>query len=132
MLSGGLISWRTNKQTCVALSTAEAEYVALSSAGQKAVWLKTLLNDLKVFSIKEPMLSFEDNQSAICLAKNPRDHPKTKHISIKFHYIRELIDSGEIKVQYCPTSEMLADIFTKGLSAEKFYKLRSMLGVCSM
>ena len=132
LLSGGLISWRTNKQSCVALSTAEAEYVALSSAGQEAVWLKTLLNDLKVFSIKEPMLIFEDNQSAICLAKNPRDHPKTKHISIKFHYIRELIDSGEIKVQYCPTSEMLADIFTKGLSAEKFNKLRSMLGVCSM
>ena len=132
LLSGGLISWRTNKQSCVALSTAEAEYVALSSASQEGIWLKTLLNDLKLVTDKGPMLIFEDNQSAICLAKNPRNHPKTKHISIKFHYIRELIESGEITVQYCPSSEMLADIFTKGLSSEKFNKLRLMLGVCSM
>ena len=126
----GLISWRTNKQSCVALSTAEAEYVALSSAAQEAIWLMSLFTDLHFYN-GGPMLIYEDNQSAICLAKNPKDHPKTKHISIKFHDVRGLVVSGQIEVQYCPTSNMLADIFTKGLPAEKFLRLRSMLGLCS-
>ena len=77
------------------------------------------------------MLIYEDNQSAICLAKNPKDHPKTKHISMKFNYVHDLVTSDQIEVQYCPTSNMLADIFTKGLPAEKFLRLRSMLGLCS-
>lgn len=76
------------------------------------------------------MVIYEDNQSAICLAKNPKDHLKTKHISIKYHYVRDLVASDQIKIQYCPTSDMLADIFTKGMPTEKFVILRSMLGVC--
>ena len=131
LLGSGLISWRTTKQSCVALSTAEAEYVALSGAAQEAVWLMSLFKDLH-FDKKDPMLIYEDNQSAICLAKNPKNHPKTKHISIKFHYVRDLVASDQIEVKYCPTSDMLADIFTKGLFAEKFCKLRLMLGVHSL
>lgn len=129
-LGSGLISWRTNKQSCVALSTAEAEYVALSGAAQEAIWLKSLFSDLH-FDNQGPMLIYEDNQSAISLAKNPKNHPKTKHISIKFHFVRDLVVLNQIEVKYCPTSDMLADIFTKGLPAERFVRLRSMLGVCS-
>lgn len=129
-LGSGLISWRTNKQSCVALSTAEAEYVALAGAAQEAVWLKHLLDDLK-FGVNAPIVINEDNQSAICLAKNPKDHPRTKHIDIKYHYVRELIIDNQVELQYCPTSDMLADIFTKGLSTDRFTRLRMMLGLCS-
>ena len=114
----------------MALSTAEAEYVALARAAQEAIWLKRLLADLD-FGINAPMVINEDNQSAICLAKNPKNHPKTKRIDIKYHYIRELVMSNQIEIQYCPTSDMLADIFTKGLSAERFNKFRMVLGLCS-
>ena len=78
------------------------------------------------------MLIYEDNQPAISLAKNPKNHPKTKYISIKFHFVRDLVDSDQVEVKYCPTSDMLADIFTKGLHAERFVRLRSMLGLCSL
>ncbi len=72
-LSGGAISWRSKKQSCVALSTAEAEYIALASAAQESVWLQELLTSLKETKIK-PTTIYEDNQSAICLAKNPQYH----------------------------------------------------------
>lgn len=130
-LGSGLISWRTNKQTCVALSTAEAEYVALAAASQEGVWLKHLLANLS-FGDDSPMIINEDNQAAICLAKNNRDHPKTKHIDIKYHFVRDLIVNEEISVKYCPTSEMLADAFTKSLPAERFIKLRNEMGLSTV
>ena len=61
---------------------------------------------------------FEDNQSAISLAKHPQFHGRTKHVAIKYHFIREQFENGTIKLSYCPTSEMVADMFTKGLSRE--------------
>ena len=129
IMGSGLLSWKSNKQTCVTLSTAEAEYVALSSAAQEAIWLKLLLHDLN-FSHNSPMVIMEDNQACICFTKNPKDHGKTKHISIKYHFVRNLVNDQEIDVQYCPTNLMLADIFTKGLSAEKFMFIRNRLGLC--
>ena len=126
-----LISWRSNKQTCVALSTAEAEYVALAGAAQEAVWLKHLLSGLSV-NCDGPMVIYEDNQAAISLSKHNKSHPKVKHISIKYHFIRDLVDNGDIFVKYCPTDVMLADIFTKSLTAEKFVKLRSLLGMVTV
>ena len=75
IMGSGLLSWKSNKQTCVALSTAEAEYVALSSAAQEAIWLKLLLHDLN-FSHNSPMVIMEDNQACICFTKNPKDHGK--------------------------------------------------------
>ena len=131
LLGSGLISWRTNKQSCVALSTAESEYVAFSGAAQEAIWLKSLFHDFQ-FDNQGPILIYEDNQSAISLVKNLKNHPKTKHISIKFHFVRDLVSSKQVEVKYCPTSDMLADIFTKGLPAERFVRLRSMLGLCSI
>ena len=89
LMAGGAISWLSKKQVIVALSMSEAEYVALSSATQEAVWFRKLLSDLG-----EPPLSvaiMEDNQGAIAIAKNPILHVRTKHIDICYHYIREAI-----------------------------------------
>ena len=127
-MNGALISWRSSKQPCVALSTAESEYVALSAATQEAIWLNRLLIDIYAKS-NLPIIIHEDNQAAMCIAKNPTQHPKTKHISIKFHFIREHIEQNDIILKYCNTKFMLADILTKGLSGDQFERIRDMLGV---
>ncbi len=124
----GTVSWRSKKQTCVALSTAEAEYMALSSAAQEAVWLRNLSADLKNDKIM-PVVIYEDNQAAICITKNPQFHGRAKHFDIKFHFIREQVEKGQVVLKYCPSKKMLADILTKGLDKEQFITLRSMMGV---
>lgn len=130
MLSGGAVSWRSQKQRCVALSTAEAEYVAMASATQESVWLRQLIAELTNSSVAEaPTLIYEDNQSAIAMTKNPQFHGRAKHIDIKHHFIREQVAQGTIMLKYCPSVEMTADILTKGLSREIFCKLREKTGV---
>ena len=106
------MSWRSKKQSCVALSTAEAEYMALSSAAQVAVWLRELCKDLNS-ELTNPTVIFEDNQAAIKMAKNPQYHGRSKHISIKYHFIREQVSSNLIELRYCRTDDMIADIFTE-------------------
>ena len=127
-MSGGAISWRSKRQTCVSLSTAEAEYIALASAAQEAVWLRRLLQDMKA-APSRPMIINEDNQSAIALTKNPQFHGRTKHVDIKFHYIREQVEQQNIKLVFCPSDNMMADFLTKGLTREKFCKNREMTGL---
>ena len=127
-ISGAAVSWRSKKHTCVALSTAEAEYMALANATQEAIWMQQLTTDLKNGPDK-PIIIFEDNQSAMCIAKNPQFHGRTKHIKIKYHFTREQVKNGTIELQYCRTEEMIADMFTKGLLKEKFVKLRDMAGI---
>ena len=87
------------EQPVVALSSTEAEYIALCAAVQEVVWLRNLLKDLN-FEQKDSTTLFEDNQGAIVLSKNPSSHPRTKHIDIKYHYTREKVESGEIKLEY--------------------------------
>ena len=127
-IGGTAVSWRSKKQTCVALSTSEAEYIALSSAAQEAVWMRALNSDLKN-QPSEPTVIFEDNQSAICLAKNPQFHGRSKHINIKFHFIREQVSTKTICLKYCPSEDMLADLLTKGISSDRFEKLRKLFGM---
>ena len=130
-LSGAAISWRSKKQTCVALSTAEAEYMALASAAQEAMWLQQLTTELT----NEPTgatVIFEDNQSAISMAKNPQFHGRAKHIAIKYHFIREQVNNGVVELRYCRTNEMIADMFTKGLHKDQLVRLRHMAGVRAM
>jgi hypothetical protein len=127
-ICGAAVSWRSKKQSCVAISTAEAEYIALASAAQEAVWMQQLIGDLEQKSEK-PMLIYEDNQSAICMTKNPQFHGRAKHISIKYHFIREQVEKGTVTLKYCPSENMIADMLTKGLSKEQFYKLRLLIGV---
>ena len=130
-INGGAVTWRSKKQGCVALSTAEAEYVALSSAAQEAVWLRQLMSELGS-PPTTPTKVFEDNQSAIAMSKNPQFHGRAKHIGIKHHFIREQVGSKIIKLEYCPTEQMVADIFTKGLSRELFCRLRDKAGIIPM
>ena len=130
-VGGTAISWRSKKQACVALSTAEAEYIALASTAQELLWLQQLLADLQREPAK-PMVIFEDNQSAISIAKNPQFHGRTKHIAIKYHFIREQVSNGKVELKYCKTNDMIADFMTKGLSGEQFEKLRLMAGVAPM
>ena len=122
----GLISWRSNKQSCFALSTAEAEYVALAAAAQESVLLKQLFIDLNL-NIDNPLILYEDNQSAICLASNSKDHAKTKHIAIKCHFLRNLVNNNEVILKYCPSNLMIEDLLTKALPSERFVELRPML-----
>ena len=103
----------------------------MAGAAQEAVYLHKLLNELQ-FNNGLPITINEDNQSAICLSKSIMNHGKSKHISIKYHFVRDIINQKIIVVQYCPTEKMLADIFTKGLGTERFKLLRSQLGVCEM
>ena len=131
LVGGALVSWRSCKQTCVALSTSEAEYMALSSTAQEAVWIRQLLSEIKRESL-QTILVYEDNQSAICLSKNPQYHGRSKHIDIKYHYIRDQVKDGVIDVQYCKTEDMIADMMTKGLHGDQFEKLRRMAGVMTI
>ena len=123
LIAGGPVSWKSRKQSTVALSTAEAEYVALSTAVQECMWMQTLNWEIG------PTTILEDNQSSIAMAKNPQFHGRAKHIDIKHHFIRDQVSIGSIELQYCPTNEMLADVLTKGLAHEKFSILRERAGV---
>ena len=114
-ICGTPVSWRSKKQTCVALSTAEAEYIALASAAQEAIWLQHLVEDLGNKPVN-PMVLYEDNQSAICMAKNPQFYGRAKHISIKFHYIREQVERGAVALKYGPSNDIIMDMLTKGLA----------------
>ena len=128
LMAGGAISWMSKKQATVALSTSEAEYVALSSATQEAVWLRRLLTDLKA-TPRKPTVLMEDNQGAIAIARNPVSHARTKHIDIRYHYVCEALQEGTIDLCYCPTEEMVADLLTKPLSKGKFEKLQLAMGM---
>ena len=127
-VSGAAVSWRSKKQSCVALSTAEAKYMALSSAAQEAAWMRQLTTDLRS-SANGTTTIFEHNQSAISMANNPQFHGRAKHIAIKHHFIREQVADGNIELKYCPTEDMIADMLTKGLQRERFVKLRQSAGV---
>lgn len=127
-LAGAPISWRSKKQSCVALSTAEAEYIALASAAQEAVRLRKLLNELDG-PPEGATIIHEDSQSAIAMAKNPQFHGCAKHIDIKYHYIRGEVGNGTVKLSYLPTDKMLADVLTKGLSKEKHQKFRMLMNI---
>ena len=128
MMSGAAIAWSSKKQPVVALPTTEAEYVALSAATQEAVWLSRLLSDINA-PPQTPILIKEDNQGIIAIARNPVSHSRTKHIDIKFHYVREALEDGIIDLIYCPTEQMTADILTKPLARQQFETFRLEMGL---
>ena len=127
-ICGGIVSWGSKKQTTVALSSTEAEYIAASLATQEAIWLCSLLADLK-FVQGKPTIIFEDNQGAVALSKNPRYHARTKHVNIKHHFIRDKFESGEIILTYCSTNDMIADMLTKALPRTMFETFRTFLNM---
>ncbi len=125
---GGPIVWASKRQRTTALSTTEAEYVAGCESAKEAVWINRLLKEIgKEDSLPVPLLC--DNQSAIRLAKNPEFHQRTKHVDIKYHFIREQYENGVIDLQYVGTENQLADILTKPLETKRFQYLRQKIGV---
>ena len=127
-LGNNLISWFSKKQNCVSLSTAEAEYIAAGSSCSQLVWMKQMLKEYNVE--QDVMTLYCDNMSAINISKNPVQHSRTKHIDIRHHYIRDLVDDKVITLKHVDTEEQIADIFTKALDANQFEKLRGKLGIC--
>ena len=127
-LGSAPISWLSLKQKVVALSTCEAEYVVAATAVCQAVWLHRLLGELTGVEAHPPALMV-DNQPAIALAKNPVLHDRSKHIDVKFHFIRDCVDGGQIVIEFVDTVRQLADILTISLGHLRFMELRKMIGM---
>lgn len=125
---GGPISWACRKQSCVALSSTEAEYVALAEACQEAVWLRNILEEFDEIQT-QPTIIYEDNQSCIKLVYKDKYSKRTKHISTKYNYVKDLSVSGIVSYRYCPTEIMTADILTKPLEAIRLKNLRQQSGL---
>jgi hypothetical protein len=116
-LGGTAVSWKSKLQNRVALSTTESEYVAISEAAKEMIWLKNFLKELG--NEQDVSKLFSDSQSAICLAKNPVFHSRCKHIQLKYHFIRELINDGDLSLLKILGSENPADMLTKTVTADK-------------
>uniref|UniRef100_A0AAV1VFF0 Polyprotein n=1 Tax=Peronospora matthiolae TaxID=2874970 RepID=A0AAV1VFF0_9STRA len=131
MLLGAPVSWGSKKQPSVSLSTSEAEYIALSLAIQEGKWINRLLCEIMAAANEEgpELVIREDNQSCIKMTKNPVNHGRAKHIDIKYHHIRDEVKRGEVKLEYCETTLMLADIMTKGLHGPRHKDLTAALGI---
>jgi transposase InsO family protein len=125
MLNGAAISWNSKLQPTVALSTAEAEYMAMCAAIQEGVFLRKLLHEVGFPQSSTPML--EDNQGCIALGNNPITSSRSKHIDIKYHFVREMVNLKEFVLKYCPTDKMLADPLTKPLPEERHNELCLMM-----
>ncbi|GJV50202.1 retrovirus-related pol polyprotein from transposon TNT 1-94 [Tanacetum coccineum] len=117
-LGGKLVSWSSKKQDCTAMSTAEAEYVSLSACCAQVIWMRTQLLDYGYKYNRIPM--YCDSKSAIAISCNPVQHSKTKHIDIRYHFIKEHVEKGTVEIYFVGTEYQLADLFTKALPKERF------------
>jgi hypothetical protein len=123
MLYGGPVAWVSRKQRSVSTSTTEAEYVALCQGNKEAVWIRGLLLKLGFTQFLGDSLEvqmYSDNQGCIALAENPENHSRSKHIGVQYHYSRQLIEYKKIRLDYCPTEDMLTDVLTKPLGFRAF------------
>ena len=132
LLNGGAISWASRKQSVVALSSMEAEYMGITQAVKEVLWLRTLFRELGALQHgKEISTIYSDSQGAIALAQNPGFHARSKHIDIQFHFVREHVntETGSINLLYHPTNDMTADVLTKGLARGRHQKHRAAMGL---
>ena len=127
LLGKCLVSWSSKMQSVVALSTTEAEYMALGNCCTQVLWMKQILSDYSMKISCVPI--FCDNSSAINITRNPILHSRTKHIEIKHHFIRDQVHVGNVSVEFVSTDMQLADIFTKPLDATRFSSLKNLLGI---
>ena len=123
-----MISWFSRKQSCVALSTAEVEYVVACSTICEEVWMRKPLSNLFDLHLDATGI-YCDNQSCVKLLKNPVFHDKSKHIDIKYHYIRDIVQRGVVNLLYVAMEEQIAHVLTKPLATLKFEYFRERLGV---
>ncbi|GJZ25812.1 retrovirus-related pol polyprotein from transposon RE1 [Tanacetum coccineum] len=126
-LGSGVFCWNSKKQSVVAQSSAEAEYISVAGAVNHAIWIRKLLSDLDLTQ-EGPTAIFCDNKSAIAIAENPVQHGRTKHINVKYHDIREAEKNEEVKLKYCTSKTQLTDMLTKSITGRKlnYFKARIM------
>ena len=122
-----MVSWSSKKQNSVSLSSSEAEYIAAGSACTQLLWMKQILKDYEIEQGK--MTLYCDNLSAINISKNPVQHSRTKHIDIRHHFIRDLVEQSIVTLEHMPTKNQLVDLFTKPLDKERFKTLRMSIGM---
>ena len=127
-MGAGAISWSSKKQHVVALSSTEAEYIAQTHAAKEALWLCSFLQEL-CSAPDDPLILNCNNQGAIALAKDNKFHARTKHIDVRYHFIREAVEDRKVAVQYIPTGDNVSDTFTKPLAKAKFRELAELLGL---
>ncbi|GKB91874.1 retrovirus-related pol polyprotein from transposon TNT 1-94 [Tanacetum coccineum] len=126
-LGDKLVSWMSKKQDCTAMSSAEAEYVALSASCAQVMWMRTQLKDYGFNYNKIPL--YCDSQSAIAISCNPVQHSRTKHIHTRYHFIKEQVENGIIELYFVRTEYQLADMFTKALPEDRFQYLVRRIGM---
>jgi hypothetical protein len=124
-----VISWSSKKQPSVAVSTCEAEYMAVSHASREAIWLQRLVKGMGVTVEGGATVLHVDNKSAIQLGKNQTYHGRTKHIDTQHHFVREKVHDGVIALEFCPTEDQVADVLTKGLPKAKHVMFSSAMGL---
>ncbi|KAL7109082.1 hypothetical protein ACP275_06G153000 [Erythranthe tilingii] len=125
-----LVSWYSKKQNSISLSCVASEYIAAGSCCTQLLWMQHMLND---YGFREKELHvFCDNESAINISKNHVQHSRTKHIDIRLHFIRNLVEQKRVTIDYVSTDNQLADIFTKPLDFLRFDSLRKALGICNV
>ncbi|GJS53541.1 retrotransposon protein, putative, unclassified [Tanacetum coccineum] len=129
-LGGKLVSWSSKKQDYTAMSTAKAEYVSLSACCAQVIWMRTQLLDYGFKYNRIPM--YCDSKSAIAISCNPVQHSKTKHIDIRYHFIKEHVERGTVEIYFVGTEYQLADLFTKALPKERFEYLVHRIGMRCM
>ena len=127
-LGSTMVSWFSRKQSTVALSTIEAEYIVACMAAREAVWLRKLLAGLSGQSL-QPTVIHCDNQSCVKMSVNPVQHDIMKHVEMKYHYFQEMVQRHAVELWYVPTDEQIADVLTKLLGRGKFVYFWDKLGV---
>jgi hypothetical protein len=131
MLGSGAVAWSSRKQPIVTLSTTEAEFIAAAHCVCEGIWLIRTLDSIGLQQ-KQCLTVFCDNSSTIKLSKNPVMHGRSKHIDIRFHFLRNLSCEGLVELVCCATKEQIADVMTKALSLPQFENFRRLLGVCKL
>ena len=125
-MNGAAVSWISRSQSCVAVSTAEAEYIALCLAAQEQNWLREIVAFLG-HEQTEPTVVYEDNDAARIIAENDLSVKRSKSIDIRYHYVRERVSDGQIRIERIDTKEQPADLLTKNLPRDKFEKCRAVV-----
>ena len=129
LFGGTTVSWLSKKQNCISKSTMEAEYISCSTTISNAVWIKHVVESLNLDLNNKPVNMFCDNKSSISLIKNGVQSSKGIHIDVNYHFILDIVEIGEIKVEFISSLEMVADPMTKGLFSKKFREHVATMGL---
>jgi hypothetical protein len=128
MMAGAATNWFCKKQPVISISSTEAEYYSLSEAIKEVLWVRQVFQEVGV-PLNDPTIVHQDNQSTIAIALNPIQHQRVKHMDVRVHFLRDHLEKGDAKLVWCPTDDMVADIFTKALPGPTHVKFTQLLGL---